>query len=686
MKSVSWLLAVALVAGLVALVPPNRAEASHISTAASTFTYNETEILSGVDVQLTVEWRFTPGHVQPGDTFNATVTTTEVLTYKDSGCGDGTDPRPVVYDLAGNTVYFSPDRDDDPTPWWLSPDRVAFKWIEGTNTQQTEWIETPCEGTYDRVSVKTNVRVGTIRVPEVGSHCLWRMHEPFPFDESIVGSGDFALLEIGSAGECAPAPSEPRATFTWSVPETLSYDLTTGFLRYEASEASKAYLLPDRLVDFDACLSDPIGNIAWYHWTFTIPASHTTTGEEETVQIDDPDCKLQFPQGKLPDYHPMVASLAVEDGSGNVSEPYVRPIEPRNYFIVSIGDSYASGEGNPHDLAACSVDPDWTSIIRPTKGLRGGVWGGLAKFLKNCHGDGRWNGSDKYAYDCHRSSQAGPAVASRAIEARDPHTSVTFLHLACSGAEVLDGLLGSYDGADAGDDGTVPAQIDQLSPLLALARRQPDALLVSIGGNDIGFAKIVETCLFHDCTPTNDSGAIKTVFREFQRGIDELTKDGGALDKLYQCLTTYFCESEDGIGLGLDPSTIFVTEYPGLGSASSDGTLYCDYLGFDSVEFQIMDQDIGQPLNDHLRDWWTAKSESSVTFISGISQLFKGHGICLTEGTRWFRQIRESIEMQSIDGTAPKGAFHPNDLGHEYGYAPPIEQALRAAGIGSLGE
>jgi hypothetical protein len=51
---------------------------------------------------------------------------------------------------------------------------------------------------------------------------------------------------------------------------------------------------------------------------------------------------------------------------------------------------------------------------------------------------------------CHRSALAGPARPARAIEQADERTSVTFLHLACSGATINDGLLGSYAGIEPG--------------------------------------------------------------------------------------------------------------------------------------------------------------------------------------------------------------------------------------------
>jgi FG-GAP-like repeat len=49
---------------------------------------------------------------------------------------------------------------------------------------------------------------------------------------------------------------------------------------------------------------------------------------------------------------------------------------------------------------------------------------------------------------CHRSANAGPAQAALEIERSDPHTSVTFLSYACSGASITEGLVGWYDGVE----------------------------------------------------------------------------------------------------------------------------------------------------------------------------------------------------------------------------------------------
>src|SRR4051794_35711478 len=64
----------------------------------------------------------------------------------------------------------------------------------------------------------------------------------------------------------------------------------------------------------------------------------------------------------------------------------------------------------------------------------------------------------------HRSSLAGPPQAALQLERRDPHSSVPFVHLACSGAKIVKGIFKPYDAAED-DEHRPPAQIDSLRKL-----------------------------------------------------------------------------------------------------------------------------------------------------------------------------------------------------------------------------
>lgn len=101
---------------------------------------------------------------------------------------------------------------------------------------------------------------------------------------------------------------------------------------------------------------------------------------------------------------------------------------------------------------------------------------------------------------CHRSAFSGQVRAARRIELADPHTSVTFVHLACSGSRIIGGSSQDLIGPDQVSAGMLaveavnPAYQVGLMRSLALGR-VVDGVFLSIGGNDAEFAKIIEACI-----------------------------------------------------------------------------------------------------------------------------------------------------------------------------------------------
>ena len=130
------------------------------------------------------------------------------------------------------------------------------------------------------------------------------------------------------------------------------------------------------------------------------------------------------------------------------------------------------------------------------------------------------------ALRCHRSMYSGQARAALALEKMDPHTSVTLVHLSCSGATITNGLTNAYgaqplfplngliwpDGGGLLDGQSieealphlaaledVPSQIISARNIISLDETVPpreiDAVVISIGGNDIEFAGMIESCI-----------------------------------------------------------------------------------------------------------------------------------------------------------------------------------------------
>ena len=103
---------------------------------------------------------------------------------------------------------------------------------------------------------------------------------------------------------------------------------------------------------------------------------------------------------------------------------------------------------------------------------------------------------------CHRSLYGYQLRTALALAVENPHVAVTFLPLACTGATIADGVLGSQRARELNCTpekscpATVPAQIAQLQGYLATARRtRPgrtlDLVLLTVGANDIDFSGLV---------------------------------------------------------------------------------------------------------------------------------------------------------------------------------------------------
>lgn len=296
----------------------------------------------------------------------------------------------------------------------------------------------------------------------------------------------------------------------------------------------------------------------------------------------------------------------------------------------------------------------------------------------------------------HRSSFSGQALAALAIERADSRTSVTFVHLAYSGARIT-----KEPGSSALilDDGK--AQVDDL--LRLVGDREIDALLVSIGGNDTGFAKIVESLAASDSQicdrlralveqqcrdswsslglpPALAAAVCQEVTDRFEglclaslAGVDIVPKEGHeallreGLAKLrdrrddegkliepgrFTLLERYLA---DPARLPeLPPSRLYFTEYPNLAEAD-DGSICPDYLTVTMEDWRWVRDVMTTDLNRTIREEATSRGWS---FVDGIFAGFSGHGYCADD--HWTYHPEESLLFQGD----VSGAAHPTISGH----------------------
>jgi hypothetical protein len=287
-------------------------------------------------------------------------------------------------------------------------------------------------------------------------------------------------------------------------------------------------------------------------------------------------------------------------GGATPSHALVTPLR-----IVAVGDSYASGEGAP--------GPAWIDS------------------------------------SCHRSPIAGPQDAAARLNV----FPFSFMSFACSGA-----TTSSLQGPGRDLDGKpLPAQFSRL-PVGPI-----DALTISIGGNDIGFAGIVRTCV---STPPNLVGC-EALDASVSTALGGLS---AALLRVFEAVPARV-------------SNVFVTEYPdpttGAGGAlcgTIDSPAFHGLEGISVAEAAWASSRVVARLNATLKAAVEAANDRLPEphpvfhFVTGISFRFFRHGYCTGFGSPapWTwpnpRFIGTPVDSVARQGDV-NGAMHPNDRGQE---------------------
>lgn len=133
----------------------------------------------------------------------------------------------------------------------------------------------------------------------------------------------------------------------------------------------------------------------------------------------------------------------------------------------------------------------------------------------------------------YRSFQAGPALAAEELENTTNGDLVTYLSFASSGAEIENGLL------EPQREWQTVGQLEEVKQ--TVGDRPIDALVVSIGGNDVGFAPGLKAlALLPDLAGIGVNRYVRRQMGELEENFKELVKQ---IDRL-------------------NPRYVFVTEYP----------------------------------------------------------------------------------------------------------------------------
>ncbi len=359
---------------------------------------------------------------------------------------------------------------------------------------------------------------------------------------------------------------------------------------------------------------------------------------------------------------PVGLTLSVEIDGREVAEEDVRV---RDIFIVGMGDSFGSGEGNPDVPVRFSrervadygrQDPKRSAASQPVSyPARAGNWRqiGDRDFIAN---NARW-----LDQACHRSLYSYQLRSALQLSLEDPHRAVTYVGVACSGAEVVHGLFLRYKGnewvpvppefsqisavaiAQCGSF-DAPAQdlpeayhmngkIEALQGGLVLHKcqqenaRKIDLILMSIGGNDVGFARLVANAVLSDDTNLRRLGGwIGQVHgeREANAALDVLDERYKSLNRAFHNLLHVPWNESDRIVL---------TAYPAM-ALLEDGRAVCpdSTAGMEVVpDFQLSAGKAreSQRAADKLQRVMRASArEHGWTFVERHRDQFLGRGIC----------------------------------------------------------
>jgi hypothetical protein len=455
-----------------------------------------TTALSGTNVYTATTWLMSPGSTNPRSTTTRTSTTDQVAAVGNFD-GDSLHRADILYrspTTGAVTVALSGGATlslGAPTLDWVIKGVGDFNgdgttdvlWYNTISGDVSIWVmsggsivASPVPGGSPPSLGWTIVGVGDVNRDGI-SDIIWR-HSSGVVSIWTISSpaapptlGNIITPPAGSSFVGVIDLDSVVANFDYSMPDMFGADNDgDGAIDLFPSAAALTSLWSNSwTVNFDACSSVNVGtpgegpnSLATFAWTVADKFGHTVASQT----TNSCTTTMTLPQGGY------AVTLKVTTTDSRTAS-LTKAVFVRNYLIVSMGDSYASGEGNPY-----YTEPEVTGNAP--------FWG---------------TPSDQF---CHRTANSAHARAALSIERADPHSSVSFLSVACSGSSIPELIDVAYGGADSVPGiSNVPAQITQVQSMLCphgvcgSVNDMPsiDAILLSTGGNDVGFKDIIESCV-----------------------------------------------------------------------------------------------------------------------------------------------------------------------------------------------
>ena len=348
-------------------------------------------------------------------------------------------------------------------------------------------------------------------------------------------------------------------------------------------------------------------------------------------------------------------TFAVKSLTKSFRHASVRRVPKRIIRIASVGDSYASGEGTHKK-------------------------------------EEEWDPDDYELEFCHRTETNRGYLAVNRLrnelkeEYGEDQFTIEYYDYSCSGASFHEGLIGKQ--------GNQKKQIKRLAD--ELDGKKLDYLLMSIGGNDVGFYQMVISCaLFNHLYCNLDLGLKNYIYEGQGPG---LGKSIGLNNLPYA-----FDELSESINNLLNVEHIMITELPDLTKDENgdwcgcyqnffslplvdgciDDNFWIDITKYleeeeleDAPDFMVdlarenefglkskhlwqqevvwIHNDVIIPLNRTIKD---AAQKHGWHYVEGIKQASTRHGLC--SKNRWFHTFKDSFFFQGD----LRGAIHPNQKG-----------------------
>ncbi len=401
------------------------------------------------------------------------------------------------------------------------------------------------------------------------------------------------------------------------------------------------------------------------------PIEIRQTQTEQSIELGFVSIRLGGVTARLPAAGPVRVTVT-GPGAGPTR---THTVNLRDYLVVSIGDSYSSGQGNPDQDGIPTVGSEaiceMTTLVMLVDKIHdaldeaGPVGEAINDFLEGVVDIGEafvdlFTGGEEFVHMdpppvwleplAWRSLRSSPALATRAAQMKGRARLTTFVSVAQSGAEIETGLFNPQrDFRNVG-------QIDEVVELLrdprnpGRLRRPVDVLMMSIGGNDVGFSGTLS-----DMTTEKVLIGMLWSTGATQREIR------GRVERALRGLPAKYDRLNDVIRAKFDPKAVLIPEYPtalfdGKNGQPTNGCGLFDITGPQGVSKSDaqMIEELGDRLNTVIRE---AARRNDWNVAAGVADEFRRHGYC--SGQSYFVFAEESCNRQDdLEGT-----MHPNRTG-----------------------